>query len=276
MSARLAARPETRGRNTAELNISTSKELSRTLVCKGQSVVRVAADARVRLSDLPVPTFAGSDTKRPRISTFHTPRRRSPIYASSQRPGLNECSKPLYAQGRASSAAYGNRFVSGFCLLSTSLASDPSSQMCLLVVSVVMDQCAAAVPIALMKHLGVLPAHKSRRRPSRAAWQSRRGQEMLALSAVYHRALSPRQPTTPRRPPSGSPFRPRLARPSDPPARLAPNRRLANRIAFSHVLNSAHRLQVYLGHPRLNAPAIEHVRRSGSQGPPRRARQPVR
>ena len=73
LSARLAARPETRGRNTAELNISTSKELSRTLVCKGQSVVRVAADARVRLSDLPVPTSADSDTKRPRISTFHTP-----------------------------------------------------------------------------------------------------------------------------------------------------------------------------------------------------------
>jgi len=48
----------------------------------------------------------------------------------------------------------------------------------------------------------------------------------------------------------------------------------ANRIAFSHVLSSAHRLQVYLGHPRLNVPAIEHLRRSGSQGPPKRARQP--
>jgi hypothetical protein len=35
--------------------------------------VRVAADAPVRLNDLPVPTSAGSDTKRPRISTFHTP-----------------------------------------------------------------------------------------------------------------------------------------------------------------------------------------------------------
>ena len=39
------------------LNISTSKELSRTLACKGQSVVSVAADARVRLGDLPVPAL---------------------------------------------------------------------------------------------------------------------------------------------------------------------------------------------------------------------------
>jgi hypothetical protein len=51
----------------------------------------------------------------------------------------------------------GNRLVSGFCLLSMSLASDPSSQMCLLVVSVVMDHCAAAVPNALIKHLACYP-----------------------------------------------------------------------------------------------------------------------
>jgi hypothetical protein len=37
---------------------------------------------------------------------------------------------------------------------------------------------------------------------------------------------------------------------------------VANRIAFSHVLSSAHRLQVYLGHPRRNVPAIEHIERS--------------
>ena len=76
--------------------------------------MRVAADARVRLSDLPVPTFAGSDTKRPRISTFHTPASPIAYICVKSSPWLNECSKPLYAQGRASSAAYGNRFVSGF------------------------------------------------------------------------------------------------------------------------------------------------------------------
>jgi hypothetical protein len=128
LSARLAARPETRGRNTAELNISICKELSRTSVCKGQNVVRVAADLGFT-SVICQSDTAGSDTKRPRISTLHMPVSPSPIYALSQRLGLNECSKPLYAQGRASSAAYGNRFVSGFWLLSMSLASDPSSQM---------------------------------------------------------------------------------------------------------------------------------------------------
>jgi hypothetical protein len=146
LSARLAARPETRGRNTAELNISTSKELSRTLTCKGQSVVRVAADARVRLSDLPVPTFAGSNTKRPRISTFHTLAAPITYIRVKSTSGVKRMLKAALRAGPALRPPHiGNRFVSGFCLLSTSLASDPSSQMCLLVVSVVMDQ-----------HLGVL------------------------------------------------------------------------------------------------------------------------
>jgi hypothetical protein len=145
------------GRNTAELNISTSKELSRTLVCKGQSVVRVAADARVRLSDLPVPRFAGPDTKRARISIFHTPAAPIAYMWSSQRPGLNECSKPLYAQGRASSAVYGNRLVSGFAYLARPWRLIPPLRCRLLVVSVVMDQCVAAVPNAPMKHLGCYP-----------------------------------------------------------------------------------------------------------------------
>jgi hypothetical protein len=36
----------------------------------------------------------------------------------------------------------------------------------------------------------------------------------------------------------------------------------ANRIACSHMLNSAHRLQVYLGHSRLDVPAIKHIEKS--------------
>jgi hypothetical protein len=67
-----------------------------------------------------------------------------------------------------------------FCPLSTSLASDPSSQMSSPGWIRGVDQGAAAVPNAPMKHLGVLPAHKSRRRPSRTAWQSRQIEEMLA------------------------------------------------------------------------------------------------
>jgi hypothetical protein len=180
LSARLAARPETRGRNTAELNISTSKELSRTLACKGQSVVRVAADARVRLSDLPVPTLPVQIPSGQECRPYTRRRRRSPIYASSQRPGLNECSKVLYAQAALRPPHIGNRFVSGFCLLSTYLALSPPLRWPSWSYPRLVDQCAAAVPNALMKHLGVLPAHTSRRRPSRAAWQSLRGQEMLA------------------------------------------------------------------------------------------------
>jgi hypothetical protein len=132
-------------------------------------------------------------------------RRRSPIYASSQCPGLNECSKPLYAHGCASSAAYGNRFVSSFWLLRTSLASDPSSQM------------SSAGRIR-----GDGPVRGRRTQcpdeASRGASRSQITTETIAsnmaittktrnahLGAVYHRALSPHQPTTPRRPPSGSP-----------------------------------------------------------------------
>ena len=40
---------------------------------------------------------------------------------------------------------------------------------------------------------------------------------------------------------------------------IGSEQRLANRIAFSHVLSSAHRLQVYIGRQRLNVPAIKHV-----------------
>jgi hypothetical protein len=46
--------------------------------------------------------------------------------------------------------------------------------------------------------------------------------------------------------------------PGDPPARLASHSRSANRLRSFHVLRSEHRLQVYLRHPRLNVPAIEH------------------
>src|SRR5215208_1971645 len=55
----LEAQTAQAGRDTAELSISTSKELSRTLVCKSQNVVRVAADARVGLGVLPVPSPDG-------------------------------------------------------------------------------------------------------------------------------------------------------------------------------------------------------------------------
>ena len=204
MSARLAARPETRGRNTAELNISMSKELSRTLICKGQSVVSVAAmlgfaSVICQCRHLPVPILSGQEYR-----SFTRRRRRSPIYASSQRPGVNECSKPLYAQGRASSA-YGNRYVSGFCLLSTSLASDPSSQM--------------SSP-GRIRGDGPVCGRRTQcpDEASRGAIRSQITTETIAssmaittrtrnarLSAVYHRALSPHQPATPRRPPSGSP-----------------------------------------------------------------------
>ena len=172
MSARLAARPETRGRNTAELNISTSKELSRTLVCKGQSVVSVAADARVRLSDLPVSTPPVLILSGQEYRPFTRRRRRSPIYASSQRPWLNERSKPLYAQGCASSATYWKSVVSSFWLLRTSLACDPSSQMS------APGRIRGDGPVRGRrtqcpdKASRVLPVHTSRRRPSRAAWQS--------------------------------------------------------------------------------------------------------
>jgi hypothetical protein len=151
--------------------------------------------------DLPVLILSGQEYR-----SFTRRRRRSPIYASSQRPWLNECSKPLYAQGRASSAAYGNRFVFGFCLLSTSLASDPSSQM--------------SSP-GWIRRDGPGRGRRTQcpDKASRGATRSQITTETIAssmaittrtrnarLSAVYHRALSPRQPTTPRRPPSGSPF----------------------------------------------------------------------
>src|SRR5215211_784270 len=55
----LEAQTAQAGRDTAELSISTSKELSRTLVCKSQNVMRVAADARVGLGVLPVPSPDG-------------------------------------------------------------------------------------------------------------------------------------------------------------------------------------------------------------------------
>jgi hypothetical protein len=179
LSARLAARPETRGRTQQNSTYRRARN------CHGHRYAKVKmscvsprmlgfASVICQCRDLPVLMLSGQEYR-----SFTRRRRRSPIYASSQRPGLNECSKPLYAQGRASSAAYGNRFVSGFCLLSTPWRLIPPLRCPLLVVSVVMDQCAVAVPNAPMKHLGVLPVHKSRRRPSRAAWQSRRGQEML-------------------------------------------------------------------------------------------------
>jgi hypothetical protein len=51
----------------------------------------------------------------------------------------------------------------------------------------------------------------------------------------------------------------------DPPARLAPDQRLANGIGFLQVL-SEHRLEVYLRYPSLNKPAIEHDEGPGSFG----------
>jgi hypothetical protein len=114
-----------------------SKELSRTLVCKGQSVVSVAADARVRLSDLPVPTFAGSDTKRPRISTFHTPAAPITYICVKSTSGVERMLKTALRAGP--------RFVRRILEIGSSPAfaywarpaSDPSSQIRLLVVSVV-------------------------------------------------------------------------------------------------------------------------------------------
>ena len=75
--ARNSKRPKA-ARDTAELSISTSKELSRTLACKGQNAMSVAANARIH----PVIyqcRHCGSDTKRLRISTF-TRRCRPHIY----------------------------------------------------------------------------------------------------------------------------------------------------------------------------------------------------
>jgi len=214
---------------------------------------------------LPVLTLSGQEYR------SFTRRRRSPIYASSQRPGLNERSKPLYAQGRASSAAYWKSV--GLRLLPTehvlgvwSFLSDVSS-----------GRIRGDGPLRGRrtqcpdKASRVLPVHTSRRRPSRSSMAIT--MKKKCLSAVYQRALSPHQLTTPRR--ERIAFL-NSARSAWRSTRLAPNRRLANRIAFSHVLSSAHRLQVYLGRQRLNVPAIKHVEGSGNQGPPKRARQPIR
>jgi len=179
LSARLAARPETRGRNTAELNILTSKELSRTLACKCQSVVSVAADARVRLGDVPVPTLPvltlSGQEYRP-----YTRRRRPTYICAKSTSGLNECSNrsTRTAALRPPHMEIGSSPAFGYCARPWRLI--PPHRCRLLAVAGLMDQCAAAVPNALMKHLRVLPAHKSRGRPSRAVWQSRRRQEMLA------------------------------------------------------------------------------------------------
>jgi hypothetical protein len=94
------------------------------------------------------------------------------------------------------------------------------------------------------------------------------------LSAVYHRALSPRQPDSASAAERIAFLTP-LARPGDPPARLGPNRRLANPIAFSHLLSSEHRLQVIsVSTPQRTGDRTR--RKIGNQGPPKRTRQPVR
>jgi hypothetical protein len=59
------------------------------------------------------------------------------------------------------------------------------------------------LPNALMKHLGLLPAHKITTETIASSMAITTKTRNARLSAVYHRALSPRQPTTPRRPPSG-------------------------------------------------------------------------
>ena len=142
-----------------------------------------------------------------------------------------------------------------------SLASDPSSQMCLLVVSVVMDHCAAAVPNALIKHLGCYPFthhdgdhHEQHGNHHEEEMLECRVSTSLVTSSTHHTASAAERIAFLN-----------SARSAGRSTRLAPNRRLANRIAFSHVLSSAHRLQVYLGRQRLNVPAIKHVEGSGNK-----------
>jgi hypothetical protein len=81
------------------------------------------------------------------------------------------------------------------------------------------------------------------------------------LSAVYPRALSPRQPNHSASAAERIAFltSARSAQRSTRP--IGSEKEGANRIAFSHMLSSAHRLQVYLGHPRRNVSAIEHIER---------------
>ena len=135
-----------------------------------------------------------------------------------------------------------------------------------------MDQCAVAGPNALMKHLGVLPAHKSRRRHREQHGNHDEDKKFslecrvspsLVTSSTHDSASAAERIV----------FLTSARSPGDPPGRSAPNRRLANRIAFSHVLSSENHVQVYLGHPRLDAGVIEHIRRSVTKAP-KRARQP--
>jgi len=100
----------------------------------------------------------------------------------------------VHAQGCASSAAYGNRFVSGFCQLSTSLASDPSSQM---------SSPGRIRGDGPVRGRRTQCPHEASRGAARSqvttetiasSMAIRRRQEMLACrSAACHRALSPRQ-----------------------------------------------------------------------------------
>ena len=133
----------------------------------------------------------------------------------------------------------------------------PPHRCRLLVVSVVMDQCAAAVPNALIKHLGCYPFthhdgdhHEQHGNHHEEEMLECRVLTSLVTSSTHHSASAAERIAFLN-----------SARSAGRSTRLAPNRRLDNRIAFSHVLSSAHRLQVYLGRQRLNVPAIKTRRR---------------
>jgi hypothetical protein len=196
------------------------------------------------------------------------PRRRSRIYVSSQRPGLNECSKPSTPRAALRPPHIGNRFVSSFCLLSTSLASELTAQMSSSgrirgdgPVRGRRTQCpdkasrgATCSPITtetIASSMAIMTRTRNARSECRVSLNLVTSSTHDSASAAERIAILLTS-----------------ARSSRRSTRLAPNRRLANRIAFSHVLSSAHRLQVHLGRQRLDVPAIKHVEGSGNQGPP--------
>jgi hypothetical protein len=68
-----------------------------------------------------VPTSAGSDTKRPRISTFHTPAAPITYIRVKSTSGVERVLKAALRAGAALHLPHiGNWFVSGFCQLSMS------------------------------------------------------------------------------------------------------------------------------------------------------------
>jgi hypothetical protein len=169
------------------------------LVCKGQNVVRVAGGGS--LGDQPVPTLPLLLLSGQEYRPYTRRCRRIPIFVKST-SGVERMLKT--ALGTAALRPPHTEIGSSPALPTEHVL--PPLRCLLLVVSVVMDQCAAALP-------------QCPDEASQGATRSQITTETIAssmaittkarnarLSAVYHRALSPRQPpATPRRPPSGSP-----------------------------------------------------------------------